>query len=137
MKSKKYLPRNEAQISQWCDSFRQQFPAQATALGFSESDISAVTETCSGMSAAITDAISAKIAYEEKVSIKNRRLADGAAIIREIARRAKASPAYTVGIGKTLGIVGEGSSFDPNTAVPYITLAKSPTGYDFKYSLMD
>ncbi|MDD4873343.1 MAG: hypothetical protein PHR77_22530 [Kiritimatiellae bacterium] len=137
MKAKKYLPRNDTQFVLWCDSFRRQFPVYASALGFSESDISAVTETCTNMSAAITDALSARRTYEEKTTVKNRKLAEGSILVREIARRAKVSPAYTEGIGKMLGIVGEGSSFDPNTAVPYITLVRSATGYDFKYSLMD
>jgi len=136
MKTKEYLPRNEAQLTMWSDSFKVQFAAQASGLGFGESEVTAMTEACTGITTVIADANLARIAYEEKVSQKNVAVEVNTAAIREMVRRIKASPTYTEAIGKLLGIVSEGSSFDPTTAVPYITLVKSPTGYDFKFNLM-
>jgi len=136
MKSKEYFPRNEAAVSQWCDSFKEQFAAQAAALGFGETEVQAVNDTCVGISTAISEANAARTTYEEKVSVKKAVMDTNTGAIREMVRRIKASPSYTEAIGKTLGIVGEGSSFDPTTAVPKITLVKSATGYDFKFALL-
>ncbi len=137
MKSKKYLPKNEAELAQWCTNFNAQFAAQAEILGFSDTEKQAVAAVCTGINTAIDDCKTAKISYEKQVSTKNQTLSGNIGSIREMVRRIKAAPAYTEAIGKLLGIIGAGSSFDPSTAVPIITLAKSATGYDFKFSLLD
>ncbi|MFA4839561.1 MAG: hypothetical protein WC703_08810 [Candidatus Neomarinimicrobiota bacterium] len=137
MKSKEYLPRSEAQLTFWCDGFKVQFPAHAAELGFSESDITTITGACTGINTSISDVNTAKIVFEEKVSQKNKTVELNTAMIREMVRRIKVSPTYTEALGKLLGIVGEGSTFDPTTAVPYVTLMKSATGWDFKFNLMN
>lgn len=136
MKSKEYLPKNEAKLSQWCTEFETQFAAQAAGLGFSEADVTAMNSACDGINGAISESNAAKIAFEQKVSEKNATISGNTTSIREMVRRIKASPTYTEAIGKSLGIIGEGSSFDPSTAMPSITLVKSATGYDFKFSLL-
>ena len=137
MKSKNYLPRNEAELTQWCDNFNSQLAAQAEILGFGESEKQTVSADCTGIDTAIDDCNAAKIAYEESVSSKKQTLTTNTGSIREIVRRIKASPSYTEAIGKSLGVIAEGSSFDPSTAIPEITLVKSATGYDFKFSLLN
>jgi len=136
MISKNYLPRGEAELKQWCGNFNTQFAAQAEILGFGEAEKQAVSTDCSGIDTAIDACNAAKIAYEEKVSAKKQTLETNSGAIREMVRRIKASPTYTEAIGKLLGVIGEGSSFDPTTAMPSITLVKSATGYDFKFSLL-
>ncbi len=135
MTSKGYLPKNEARLSDWCANFASQFAAQATALGFSAEDVTAMNETCDGVTSAISAAEEAKTTYEEKVATKKSTVNTNTTAIREMVRRIKAAPAYTEAIGKLLGVIAEGSSFDPATAVPEITLEKSATGYDFKFNL--
>lgn len=137
MKSKEYLPRNEAQLTLWCDAFKTQFAALAASLGFSESDITAMTGACSGITTGIVDVNAARIIFEEKVAQKNATLETNTTAIRSMVQRIKVSPTYTEAIGKLLGIIGEGSTFDPTTAVPVITLVKSATGWDFKFSLLN
>lgn len=89
MKSKEYLPRSEAQLTFWCDGFKVQFPAHAAELGFSESDIAAMTGACTGITAGISDVNVAKIVFEEKVSQKNKTVEINTAMIREMVRRIK------------------------------------------------
>ena len=137
MKTKEYLPRNEAQLTMWSDSFKTQFATQATVLGFGESDVTAMNNACTAIVSGIADANGAKIVFEEKVSQKNKTVEINTATIREMVRRIKTSPTYTDGIGKMLGIVGEGSSFDPTTAIPWVSLVRGATGYDFKFNLMN
>jgi len=136
MKTKEYLPHGEAELSQWCGNFNTQFTTQAETLGFGEPEKQAVSVNCTGISTSISDCNAAKLTYEEQVSAKKQVLSTNTSSIREMVRRIKASPTYTEAIGKLLGVIGEGSSFDPTTAMPSITLVKSATGYDFKFSLL-
>ncbi|MFH1851671.1 MAG: hypothetical protein ABIA75_04935 [Candidatus Neomarinimicrobiota bacterium] len=135
MKKKEYLPQSDTKLSQWSTDFATQFAAQAAGLGFSAEDVTVMSTACGAVSGAIDNANAARIAYEQKVSEKKATVDSNTAAIREMVRRIKAAPAYTEAIGKLLGVIGEGSSFDPATAVPEITLGKSATGYDFKFSL--
>lgn len=135
MSNKGYLPKSDGKLADWCTEFSTQFSAQAAGLGFSEADITAMTETCGGVNTAIDEVVDAKTTYEEKVSAKKATLTTNTRSIRDMVRRIKAAPAYTEAIGKLLGIIGEGSTFDPTTAVPEVSLEKSATGYDFKFNL--
>jgi hypothetical protein len=136
MNVKSYLPQNEAKLSQWSSSFKNMFAEQASALGFSEEDVEAVTSSCKGIITAIEEIQSAEEGYKQKSSAEKKILADNTAAIREIVRRIKISPAYTGDIGKLLGITGETRTIDSATAVPAVTMVRAAAGYDFKFSLL-
>lgn len=137
MRANRYLPRKEAEIIHWCQNFLNFFPEQAVALGFSESDIARVTGVCNDMINDINAVLNAHLVYEEKVSIKNQTQANWNTIISESVHRIKAAPVYTEAIGRLLGVIGEGRSFDPNSAAPAVTLVRNATGWEFRYSLMN
>lgn len=137
MKSKEYLPQSEAELAKWCVNFAAQFAILGPGLGFTAEEIAAVTTISNEMVTSISEADAAKTVYEEKVAEKKKVISQNEPQIRETVKRVKVAPTYTEAIGKALWVIGEGSTFDPTTAMPYVTLVKSATGYDFKFNLMN
>ncbi len=135
MKSKEYLPRNDTKLARWSTDFATRFAALAAGLGFAADDVTAMNSACGTVTSAIEAVNSARNTYEQKVSEKKAAVVSSTAAIREMVRRIKAAPAYTDATGRLLGIVGEGSTFDPTTAVPNVVMEKGAAGYDFKFSL--
>jgi len=137
MAAKEYLPRNEAELVKWSTNFAAQFATVGPNLGYTAGDVTAMTSATTEINTAIADADAAKLVYEEKVANKKTVVETRTATVREMVRRIKVAPGYTESVGKLLGIIGEGSTFDPNNAQPVITLVKGATGWDFKYNLQN
>jgi hypothetical protein len=133
--SKDYFPTNEPSIVQWNENFKTQLAEIGVSLGFTEEDIATISATCTGMDSVITNIEVLKAKLKEQTEEKNTTLESGTESIRNFVKRIKAAPTYTEAQGKLLGIVGEGSSFDPTTAMPVIKLSKTGTGYNFAFSL--
>jgi hypothetical protein len=133
--NKNYYPHNEATISQWNANFVTQLATTGAELGFTPEEITAITATSNGIVTAITEIEVLKAKLKEQTEVKNTTLDSGRESISLFVKRIKASPSYTEAIGKLLGVIGDGSSFDPSTAMPVIKLTKTGVGYDFAFSL--
>ncbi len=133
--TKDYFPHNEASIVQWNENFKTQLADIGLSLGFTQEDIDAISATCTSMDTLITSVEALRAKLKEQTEEKNVILDSGKESIRNFVKRIKAAPNYTEAQGKLLGIVGDGSSFDPTTAVPEIKLTKTGVGYDFSFSL--
>jgi len=133
--NRNYYPHNEASISQWNANFTTQLADTGASLGFTPEEITAITTTSNGIIAAIAEIETLKAKLKEQTEIKNNTLDSGKDSISTFVKRIKAAPNYTEAIGKLLGIVGEGSSIDPSTAMPTVKLTKTGVGYDFAFSL--
>ncbi|MDD5766169.1 MAG: hypothetical protein PHW79_08010 [Candidatus Marinimicrobia bacterium] len=135
MVSKDYVPQNELELSKWSANFAVQFATVGPALGFTAEEVTATASACTGIGTSIVESDAAKLEFEKKVTVKKTTIETSTTSIREIVRRVKVAPGYTEEIGKALGIIAGGSSFDPATAAPVITLVKGSAGWDFKYNL--
>lgn len=135
MVSKDYLPQSEAELSKWTANLAAQFAIIGPALGFTADDVTAVTSACNGIGTSISESDAAVLESEKKITAKKNSIKTHTVTIRNIAQRVKVAPGYTEEIGKTLGIIAGGSSFDPATAQPVVTLVKGSAGWDFKYNL--
>lgn len=132
---KNYYPHNEASIVQWNSNFVAQLADVGATLGFTPEEITAITENSNNMVQAINAIELEKAKLKEQTELKNDTLDSGKDEISDFVKRIKASPSYTEAIGKLLGVVADESSFDPNIAMPEVSLTKTGVGYDFGFSL--
>jgi len=135
MVSKDFVPKNELELVKWSANFASQFAVIGPTLGFTAEEVAAMTSASTLIGTSISESDAAKLEFERKVTAKKINVETSTGSIRVVAKRIKTTPGYTDEIGRVLGIVGGGSSFDPATAQPFITLVKGATGWDFKYNL--
>ncbi len=133
--NKDYYPHSEATIVQWNENFKTQLASIGASLGFTTEEVDAIIATCTNMDSSISNVETLKAQLKEQTAEKNTTLDSGKESVRSFVKRIKASPTYTEAQGKLLGIVGDGTSFDPTTQMPEIKLSKTGVGYNFSFSL--
>ena len=120
---KDLFPGAEGLLVSWCQNFKTQLPILGTQLNLTQQQITDYTALADSIITSVNDATVAKNDYKLKVDIKNSIIADKKQNLRAIANIIKANPAYTDGIGSSLGILlTPDAGIDTTTYKPDITL---------------
>lgn len=120
---KDIFPGAEGLLVSWCQNFKTQLPILGAQLSLTQQQIADYTALADSIITSVNDATLAKNDYKLKVDIKNSIIADKKQNLRAIANIIKANPAYTDGIGSSLGILlTADAGIDTTTYKPDITL---------------
>ncbi|MEI6507289.1 MAG: hypothetical protein WCO54_02325 [Bacteroidota bacterium] len=113
---KDLFPGAEGLLVAWCQNFKTQLPILAAQLNLTQQQITDYTALADSIITSVNDATVSKNDYKLKVDIKNSIIADKKQNLRAIANIIKANPAYTDGIGSSLGIL-----FTPDAGIDTTT----------------
>lgn len=120
---KDYVPTSEDQVAVWAANFKAQLALANATLNLPIQTVSDLNAKCDSISTLINSATLAKNAYKVKIDEKNTGVADALQVLRNGANFIKANPAYTNGIGQSLGILGTAdASIDFTSYKPTITV---------------
>lgn len=128
MAKRDYLKHSEAANILWHDQFKIGFTAQATNLGFTATDTTAVTTNNTELHTTSAAATSAVASAQQAVAAKDATRKKVDLATRALVRRIKAHPSYTPAIGAQLGIEGPDVVVDLSEAKPVLTATPQMSG---------
>ena len=113
-----FLPKDEPSLLLWLGNYQTKLATHGATLGLTPTEITALSNACTGLSTLVNNVEAAKAALKTAVEAKNAGKDSNLALIRTANKKMKASNAYTDAIGKDLGIKAESQDLDHEAAKP-------------------
>lgn len=121
-----YMPKKEADKKGWYKNFSTAVAANATALGLSGTQVTALQAICTTNVTAIDDSDKAQTAAKTARTAKDTQLSSGDKQLRVEIRKMKTAGGYTEAIGTALQVIGEDPAIDYSTYKPAIKATVMP-----------
>ena len=113
-----YIPPGDLQFLAWHDQFKAGVTANLVALGLVAADATQVNTDNTDLHAKITASNAADAAAKQATADKKTSRRNIEARVRAMARRIKAAPTYTAGLGSLVGIIGPEDTTDLSVTAP-------------------
>ena len=121
-----YLPKSDAALNSWTNTFDTGLAANAAQLSLSPADEATLLAATDSIRTAIRTSDGQQATARRAVADKLAAVAAAGAIIRPLIKRAKTATGYTEAIGKAMGIIGADTATDWNTYKPVISAETFP-----------
>lgn len=135
-----FIPQNEGQLILWLGNFQNKLTTSYGAgLGYTPAQLTAISNACNALVSALNVVEAAKKALNNAVGAKDEVKLSQLGFLRTEIRKIKTKDAYTVAIGKDLGIIGTNGELDEENVKPkfsgeafpgYVRLKFSKNGLD-------
>ena len=119
---KDFIPGRDGDLDTWEENFLAEVDAVAATLHIDPTEVTNTKTSVSGHRSKFTDMNTAKNAAASAVSSNKTAKQTSVTGVRALANRIKSASGYTEDMGRTLGIIGAESTFDPDTAKPVVTI---------------
>ena len=121
MAKKPYLPHSTETFLNWLIQFQAGFQPNMAAGGGQQADVTLITTGKTALEESIAESTAANAAAKQATANVVAKHAKAEADARALARRIKAHPGYTVGLGNIMGIEGPENTTDLATLQPKLT----------------
>jgi len=108
-----YFPKKDAELRQWCTTYRTRVATDGPALGLTPAEIADQQQWCDEIIQEIQNVYQAKLAHKSATARKEKTKKDNMRKLRRAAHGIKSKPNYGPGVGKSFGIVG-GNKYQPD-----------------------
>ena len=115
------IPHQESLLDEWEANFAAKLAADAVTLGIDPSLVATITAAITDHHNAYANAVVKKDESKAADAAKDEKKGIAVNLIRDAARKCKASSAYTDALGKELGIVAQEQTLDLANAKPEVT----------------
>jgi hypothetical protein len=135
MKHDNYFPIAVLKRRSWAVRYKNEIAVSGLAMGMSPAEIAAEQAFCDKMIDAIDVAQLAKIEAKAKNKAKDMAIKQSMDKLRVKIRNHKSNPAYSVSMGKALGVIGSELTIDKLSIKSKVVLFKAPQGVGIKFNL--
>lgn len=129
-----YFPKKDAELRQWCTTYRSRIAADGPALGLTPAEIANQQQWCDEIIEEIYKVYQAKLAHKSATARKDKTKKDNMWKLRKAVHAIKSKSNYAPSLGKGLGIIGGNKyELDQETYSPKFKIIQLPDHVRINY----